>query len=75
VIGKSKMASIRLRRWFAPRIAASIHQREDEYFLVAAGKNIKIKVNNIGVVDAQKELKAGDVIEVAGITATFDYEG
>jgi len=75
VIGKSEMASIRLRRWFAPRIAASIHQREDEYFLVAAGKNIKIKVNNIGVADGQKELKAGDVIEVAGITATFDYEG
>jgi pSer/pThr/pTyr-binding forkhead associated (FHA) protein len=75
VIGKSEMASIRLRRWFAPRIAASIHQREDDYFLIAAGKNIKIKVNNIGMADGQKELKAGDVIEVAGITATFDYEG
>jgi hypothetical protein len=29
VIGKSKMASIRLKRWFAPRVAAFIHQRED----------------------------------------------
>jgi predicted component of type VI protein secretion system len=74
VIGKSEMASIRLRRWFAPRIAASIHQREDGYFLVAAGKNIKIRVNKTEVKDGQKELKAGDIIEVAGITATFDFE-
>jgi FHA domain-containing protein len=75
VIGKSEMASIRLRRWFAPRIAASIHQREDGYFLVAAGKNIKIRVNNTEVANGQQELKAGDAIKVAGITATFGYEG
>ena len=75
VIGKSEMASIRLRRWFAPPIAASIHQRENGYFLVATGKNIKVRVNNTEVVDGQQELKAGDKIKVAGITATFDYEG
>jgi hypothetical protein len=75
VIGKSELASIRLRRWFAPRIAASIHQRENGYFLVATGKNSKVRVNNTVVVDGQQELKAGDEIKVAGITATFDYEG
>lgn len=74
VIGKSTMASIRLKRWFAPRIAASIHQREDGYFLVAAGKNIKIKINNTEVTNGQQELKGGDQFEVAGITATFGYE-
>ena len=35
VIGKSELASIRLKRWFAPRIAASIQQGEDGYFIGA----------------------------------------
>ena len=74
VIGKSMMASIRLKRWFAPRVAASIHQREDGYFLVRAAKNIRIKVNNAEVTQGQQELKSGDQFEVAGIVAKFGYE-
>jgi hypothetical protein len=73
VIGKSMMASIRLKRWFAPRVAASIHQREDGYFLVRAAKNIRIKVNNTEVIQGQQELKSGDQFEVAGIVAKFGY--
>ncbi len=56
-------------------MAASIHRREDGYFVVGAGKNIKIRVNETEVASGQRELKAGDVIEVAGIRATFGYEG
>jgi pSer/pThr/pTyr-binding forkhead associated (FHA) protein len=74
VIGRSQMATVRLRRWFAPQTAASIHHREDGYFLAAAGKKTKIKVNGTEMTDAHQELNAGDAIEVAGITATFDYE-
>ena len=74
VIGKSVMASIRLKRWFAPRVAASIHQREDGYFLVRAAKNIRIKVNHAEVTQGQQELKSGDQFEVAGIVAKFGYE-
>jgi hypothetical protein len=74
VIGKSMMASIRLKRWFAPRVAASIHQREDGYFLVRAAKNIRIKVNNAEVTQGEQELKSGDQFEVAGIVAKFGYE-
>ena len=74
VIGKSTMASIRLKRWFAPRVAASIHQREDGYFLVRAAKNIRIKVNNAEVTQGQQELKSGDQFEVAGIVAKFGYQ-
>jgi predicted component of type VI protein secretion system len=74
VIGKSKMASIRLKRWFAPRVAASIHQREDGYFLVRGAKNIRIKVNNAEVTQSQQELKSGDQFEVAGIVGKFGYE-
>ena len=74
VIGKSMMASIRLKRWFAPRVAASIHQREDGYFLVRAAKHIRIKVNHAEVAQGQQELKSGDQFEVAGIVAKFGYE-
>jgi predicted component of type VI protein secretion system len=74
VIGKSRMASIRLKRWFAPRVAASIHQREDGYFLVRAAKNIRIKVNNAELTQGQQELRSGDQFEVAGIVAKFGYE-
>jgi predicted component of type VI protein secretion system len=74
VIGKSMMASIRLKRWFAPRVAASIHQREEGYFLVRAAKNIRIKVNNAELTQGQQELKSGDQFEVAGIVAKFGYE-
>jgi hypothetical protein len=74
VIGKSMMASIRLKRWFAPRVAASIQQREDGYFLVRAAKNIRIKVNNAELTQGQQELKSGDQFEVAGIVAKFGYE-
>jgi predicted component of type VI protein secretion system len=74
VIGKSTMASIRLKRWFAPRVAASIHLREDGYFLVREAKNIRIKVNQAEVTQGQQELKSGDQFEVAGIVAKFGYE-
>src|SRR5579862_1465208 len=33
VIGHSKMATVRLRRWFTPEIAAQINKHEDGYYL------------------------------------------
>ncbi len=74
VIGRSGMASIRLKRWFAPRVAASIHLREDGYFLVPAAKNIRMKINDAEVSQGQHELNVGDRFEVAGIVAEFGYE-
>ena len=74
VIGRSQMATVRLRRWFAPKTAASIHHREDGYFLVAAGRKTKIRINGTEMGNARQQLKAGDVIELAGITATFGYD-
>jgi len=71
-IGRSKLATIRLKKWFAPRIAASIQLREDRYFIVAAGKTSKIIINGNEMVDHQQELRPGDVVQVAGIKAKFD---
>jgi FHA domain len=71
-IGKSKMASIRLKRWFAPSVAASIYQADDGYTIAASGR-VRLKVNGAVVHGGQKQLKAGDIIEVAGLRAVFGF--
>jgi hypothetical protein len=71
LIGRSKMAGIRLKRWFAPRVAALIYRAEDGYFIAASESAVTIKVNDIVVEGGQKQLEAGDVIEVADIKAVF----
>jgi pSer/pThr/pTyr-binding forkhead associated (FHA) protein len=71
IIGKSKMAGIRLKRWFAPRVAALIYRAEDGYFIAASENKVKIRVNDIVVEGGQKQLEAGDLIELADIKAVF----
>jgi hypothetical protein len=71
LIGKSKMAGIRLKRWFAPSVAALIYRAEDGYFIAASENKVTIKVNDTVVESGQKQLEAGDVIEVAEIKAVF----
>jgi hypothetical protein len=71
LIGRSKMASIRLKGWFAPSVAATIYQAEDCYLIIASGNKVKVKVNDTVLEGSQKQLEAGDVIEVANIKAVF----
>lgn len=73
VIGKSEMASIKLKGWFAPKVAATISKREAKYFIAASEKAVKVKVNGAEIA-GQKELAEGDVIEVAGIKLSFAYQ-
>ena len=72
VIGKSDMASIRLKGWFAPKVAAVINKRDGKYFIAASERNVKVKVND-ELIAGQRELGEGDVVEVAGVKATFGY--
>ena len=72
VIGKSDMASIKLKGWFAPKVAAVINKRDNKYFIAASEKDVKVKVNNAEI-SGQKELVEGDMIEVAGVKLTFAY--
>jgi predicted component of type VI protein secretion system len=72
VIGKSDMASIKLRGWFAPKVAAVINRRDHKYFIAASEKDIKVKVNGQQIA-GQKELFEGDMIEVAGVKANFSF--
>ena len=73
VIGKSDMASIKLKGWFAPKVAAVINKRDNKYFIAASEKDLKVKVNGV-VIAGQQELNEGDMIEVASIKASFAFE-
>ncbi len=72
VIGKSDMASIKLKGWFAPKVAAVVNKRDGKYFIAASEKDVKVKVNNTEI-SGQKELNEGDMIEVANVKLTFSY--
>ncbi len=70
VIGKSKMATVRLRGWFAPQVAAQINKREDGYYL---GRGDRVPKVNGTPIDAPIRLNDGDLIEVAGARLNFLY--
>ena len=72
VIGKSDMASIKLKGWFAPKVAAVINRRDGKYFIATSEADHKVKVNG-QIIAGQHELAEGDSIEVASIGATFNY--
>ena len=67
------MASIKLKGFFAPNVAASINKRDNKYFIAASEAKIKVKINGEPVA-GQKELHEGDIVEVAGIKMTFGYQ-
>jgi pSer/pThr/pTyr-binding forkhead associated (FHA) protein len=73
MIGKSDMASIRLKGFFAPKTAALISKRENKYFIATSDKKIKVKINGEEV-SGQHELKEGDILEVAGVKAAFSLQ-
>jgi pSer/pThr/pTyr-binding forkhead associated (FHA) protein len=71
VIGKSAMATVKLRGWFAPKAAAQISRREDNsYYIGSADKVPNVNGQPIG---HPTMLSSGDVIQVAGIEVEFVY--
>jgi len=71
VIGKSAMATVKLKGWFAPKAAAQINRREDHsYYIGAADKVPSVNGNPI---TQPTQLSPGDVIDVAGIQLEFVY--
>ena len=70
VIGKSAMATVRLRGWFAPQVAAQINKRDDGYYLGRADRVPKV---NGELINGPTRLNDGDVIEVAGVRLSFLY--
>jgi pSer/pThr/pTyr-binding forkhead associated (FHA) protein len=73
MIGKSEMATIRLKGLFAPKTAALISKRENKYFITASDQKSRLKINGDDVA-GQRELNEGDIIEVAGVKAAFTLQ-
>jgi pSer/pThr/pTyr-binding forkhead associated (FHA) protein len=73
MIGKSSMATIRLKGLFAPTTAALISKRDNKYFIAPSERKIKLKINGEDSPN-QRELKEGDVIEVGSFKATFSFQ-
>ena len=70
VIGKSPMATVRMRGWFAPHAAAQINKRQDGYYITGTSKRPP-KVNGAPVTRSTK-LKDGDLIALRGLVLRFD---
>jgi pSer/pThr/pTyr-binding forkhead associated (FHA) protein len=70
VIGSSPMATVRLRGWFKPKVAAQINQRDDGYYL---GTGAKIPSVNGSPIQGPTRLNDGDLIEVNGIRMNFIF--
>jgi len=70
VIGHSKLATVRLRGWFTPDIAAQINKHEDGYYL-GCGDRVP-KINGIAIGGLTK-LNDGDLIEVGRVRLNFLY--
>jgi hypothetical protein len=71
VVGKSGMATVKLKGWFAPKVAAQITRRDDRtYYIGAADKTPS--VNGLPITHPTV-LSSGDVIAVAGIELEFLY--
>jgi pSer/pThr/pTyr-binding forkhead associated (FHA) protein len=70
VIGHSDMATVQLRGWFTPSIAAQINKHEDGYYL---GRGDRVpKINGVEI-DGLTKLSDGDLIEVGRVRLSFLY--
>jgi pSer/pThr/pTyr-binding forkhead associated (FHA) protein len=68
VIGKSKMATIRLHGWFKPSVAAQINRLEDGYYL-GVGDNVPLV--NGKPITGPTLLRDGDLIDIGDIQLRF----
>jgi hypothetical protein len=71
VIGRSAMASVKLKGWFAPKAAAQINRRDDNAYYIGAADKIP-SVNGQPILKPAK-LSSGDVIAVSGVELEFVY--
>ncbi len=69
MIGKSDQCAIRLKGWFAPKIAAMINKQGEAYHLSPAAK--KVSVNGLPLT-ARVELKEGDIVAVGRVQLQFN---
>ena len=64
------MATVKVKGWFKPQMAAQINQRDDGYFL---GPGDKVPSVNGRPIAGPTRLNDGDVIEVSGVRLNFIF--
>jgi hypothetical protein len=69
MIGKSDQCAVRLKGWFAPKIAAMITKQGEAYQLSPAAK--KVSVNGLPLT-AKVELQEGDLVAVSRVQLQFN---
>jgi pSer/pThr/pTyr-binding forkhead associated (FHA) protein len=70
VIGKSAMATVKMKGWFKPQMAVQINQRDDGYYL---GPGDKVPTVNGRPISGPTRLNDGDLIEVSGVKLNFIF--
>ena len=73
VIGADKSASVRLKGWFLPRVAAIITRRGGRHFDIAPSEKGGVTKVNSQVLNAPQELNEGDIIQIKKIQMRFHY--
>jgi len=68
IIGKSEHATIKLKGWFKPKMAAQITKKEDGFYIGKADKTPSVNGSPIG---GPTKLSEGDIIDVAGVKMNF----
>lgn len=68
-IGKEDGSAIRLKGFFAPKLAALINRRKEGYFITPSGEK-EMKVNGKAI-DRRYDLKDGDIVEVGNLKLQF----
>jgi pSer/pThr/pTyr-binding forkhead associated (FHA) protein len=68
-IGKDDAAAIRLKGFFAPKVAALVNRRKEGYFInPSSGKELKV---NDQKVSQRYDLKDGDIVEIGDLKMQF----
>ncbi len=69
MIGKSEQCSVRLKGWFAPKIAATINKQKEIYHISPIGN--KVSVNGVPL-SSKVELQEGDMVTVGKVLFQFN---
>ena len=70
LIGKDAMATVKLKGWFAPKVASIINRRDTHYEIAPSDKAGATKVN-MEVLTAVRILNEGDLIQVGRLKLQF----
>jgi pSer/pThr/pTyr-binding forkhead associated (FHA) protein len=68
-IGKEDGSAIKLKGFFAPKLAAMVNRRKEGYFITpSGGKSLKVNGKEI---DRRYDLRDGDIVEVGNLKLQF----